>query len=446
MPAARRGCFSFRPLFLLSFLLPLACGTDDSRTDSEAPAGSGLLAGFAAVDITPAVPVKMAGYGVYFFAESNCRWSTGVHDPLYARAVAFQNDGPDSTAVVLIVLDLVGAMADDVLAIQQGVAQETGIAEDAVVVSSTHTHHGPDTLGLYGTVLPPVSGRDDEVVAEMVAGAVEAGARAWNARTPCRLSFAVGEEPRLHENRVYGDPDRKIDSTMTLLAAYDAQGRPAGTVMNWACHPTVMGAGNTLLSADFAGAYYRIMAERLGGIHLFVNGAIGASIEPVERFLEPDQWDKVDEAGAVLADDAGALLGRAEFVNNPSLTFLERRAVGITMENPVFSLAGLLGLIDREIPALGEKGTSWITTFGLGPIRVGTLPGEYVPDYGFELRGILGGAAQVVVGLGEDWIGYAVTPEQYGNLAYLYERLLCPGPEAGREVMAAYEEMREIWK
>jgi hypothetical protein len=388
----------------------------------------------------------MAGYGVYFLSESNCRWSTGVHDPLYARAVAFQNRGPDRTSAILIVLDLVGAMEDDVRTIRKGVAQAVGIAEDAVVVSSTHTHHGPDTIGLYGTLLPPISGRDEDVMAGLISGAVEAGIQAWESRVPCKLSYAVGEESRLHENRVYGDPDRKLDSTVTLLAASDREGRLAGTVMNWACHPTVMGVENTLLSADFAGAYYRIMAQRIGGIHLFVNGAIGASIEPVERFLKPDQWDKVDAAGAALADDAVALLHRAEFVSNPSLSFMEHRAVGITMENPVFSLAGLLGLVDRQVPPLGEKGTTRITAFGLGPVRFGTLPGEYVPDYGLRLREILGGEAQVVVGLGEDWIGYALTPEQYAKFDYLYERLLCPGPGAGREVMAVYEEIRELFR
>jgi hypothetical protein len=438
MRTARKAYFPFRSLILLCLLLPASCDTDGSGGVSDSPAVSGLLAGFAAVDITPAVPVKMAGYGIYFFAESNCRWSTGVHDPLYARAVAFQNGGPDSTSVVLIVLDLVGAMLDDVLAIQQGVAQATGIAADAVVVSSTHTHHGPDTIGLYGTVLPPISGRDDAVVGGMLAGAVEAGVRAWEARIHCRLSFAVGQEPRLHENRVTGDPNRKIDSTVTLLAAHDSRGRLAGTVMNWACHPTVMGAGNTLLSSDFAGAYYRIMAERLGGTHLFVNGALGASIEPVERFLAPDRWDKVDEAGATLADDAEALLARAEPVAQPSLDRLEHRAVGVELENPALYLAALLGLIDRELPPPGEKAATRITTFAIGPIRFGTLPGEYVPDYGLALREILGGSAQVVVGLGMDWIGYAVTPEQYGNLAYIYERLLCPGRTAGSEVIAAY--------
>jgi hypothetical protein len=41
----------------------------------------------------------------------------------------------------------------------------------------------------------------------------------------------------------------------------------------------------------------------------------------------------------------------------------------------------------------------------------------------------------VIVGLGQDWLGYAMTPEQYGKSAYRYERLLSPGRETGGRVM-----------
>ena len=54
----------------------------------------------------------------------------------------------------------------------------------------------------------------------------------------------------------------------------------------------------------------------------------------------------------------------------------------------------------------------------------------------------MGGEAQMIMGLGMDWIGYAITPEQYDDPAYLYERALCPSRQAGEELMAVY---REIW-
>src|SRR5438874_1367400 len=45
-----------------------------------------LRAGFARIDITPTTPVMLAGYA------SRKELSQGVHDPLFARAVAFEQN------------------------------------------------------------------------------------------------------------------------------------------------------------------------------------------------------------------------------------------------------------------------------------------------------------------------------------------------------------------
>ena len=417
-------------------------GGDRDRHDPAELAEGKIRVGFARVDVTPEVPVKLAGYGTFFFSEDNCRWSTGVHDPLFASAVAF--DDPDGAApVILIVLDLVGLMAGDIASIQQGIADALGIGERSVVVASTHTHHSPDTIGLWGIIIPPVSGRQEDVVQRILSGAVQAGIYAWNSRVPATLEWAVGEEADLHENIIFDDPARTIDDTMTLLAAYDEEQRLLGTLMNWACHPTVMGQKSTLISSDFAGAYYRLMGEEMEGTHIYVNGLLGAMIQPVPRWLNPDAWDEVDRVGRGLADDAQSLLAVAGRIDDPAIRFLEIREVPVRQENPLFILAESLGLIDREVPPLGEYAYIPMTTFAIGPVTFGTLPGEFVPDYSAILRNIMGGDAQVLIGLGMDWFGYALTPRQARDAAYLYERSLCPGPNTGEALVAVYREFYE---
>ena len=68
---------------------------------SPAPAGNsaGLKAGAARIDITPDKPVNMSGYA------GRKDLSTGVHDPLSARAVAFEAGGK---RLVLISTDIIG--------------------------------------------------------------------------------------------------------------------------------------------------------------------------------------------------------------------------------------------------------------------------------------------------------------------------------------------------
>ncbi|MFC1889183.1 neutral/alkaline non-lysosomal ceramidase N-terminal domain-containing protein [Thermodesulfobacteriota bacterium] len=420
-----------------------ACSSDDCGDGVDA-----FKAGFAVVDITPGVDVRLAGYGSAFISDSFCRWSTGVHDPLYAHAVAF-DDRLDGKALILIVLDNVGTITNEVKEIQAGVAGALGLAEESIVVSATHTHHGPDTIGLWGVIIPPITGRQEDVIDMMVAGAIEAGIDAWNARVPARLEYAVGEEPRFHFNKITGDPDATIDSTMTVLAAYDRGGRLIGSLMNWAAHPTLLADSNTLISADYPGAYYKHMGEALDGIHMFVNGAIGASIQvlAVENgwwkwLFSSAGWEDWDDFGIALTEDVTALMANAVPIDEPSIGLLESREVQAKVENLMFWLAATIGLIPREVPPVGEYGTTFMTTFAIGPVTFGTVPGEYVPDYSFNLREVMGGQAQFVIGLGMDWIGYAITPDQYQKPQYLYERFLCPSSMAGEELLDVY---REIW-
>jgi len=433
-------CKHILPVVLWLFVIVACSGGDGDRHDPADLAEGKIRVGFARVDVTPEVPVKLAGYGTFFFSEDECRWSTGIHDPLFASAVAF--DDPDGAApVILVVLDLVGLMVDDIATIQRGIADALGVGERSVVVASTHAHHGPDTIGLWGVIVPPISGRQEEVVQRILSGAVQAGIYAWNSRVPATLEYAVGEEADLHENIIFDDPHRTIDDTMTLLAAYDEERRLLGTLMNWACHPTIMGQNSTLVSSDFAGAYYRIMGEELEGTHIYVNGTLGAMIQPVHRWLGPDAWDEVDRVGRGLADDARSLLTGATRVDDPGIRFLETRDVPVRMWNLQYVLAAALGLIDREMPPLGGYTSSPMTTFAIGPVTFGTLPGEFVPDYSAILRNIMGGDAQILIGLGMDWFGYALTPRQAMDEAYLYERSLCPGPGAGEALAAAYRDV-----
>jgi len=67
-----------------------------------------LRAGAAKRVITPQMPVYLAGL-------SNNRMSIGVHDPLYARSVIFE-DG--KTRIGLVSLDLIGLLRRDVQKIQ----------------------------------------------------------------------------------------------------------------------------------------------------------------------------------------------------------------------------------------------------------------------------------------------------------------------------------------
>src|SRR5437870_5228156 len=121
-------------LLLCSYLL---CSSQCDLPADE-PAKGVLRAGFGECDITPRLdgkPVYMAGFG-------KNRKATGVHDPLMARAVVFAHAG---RKLAMVSVDVVGLFQATVERMRSKLPGFT-----YVLVSSTHNHEGPDTLGLWG--------------------------------------------------------------------------------------------------------------------------------------------------------------------------------------------------------------------------------------------------------------------------------------------------------
>ncbi len=94
-----------------------------------------LRIGFARVDITPPLGYPIAGY-------FNVRYADGILDNLYVDAIAVSCG---ETVGVLISADLLGVIAKDAKAFRKKIAEENGIPQEAVYLSCTHTHTGPQT-------------------------------------------------------------------------------------------------------------------------------------------------------------------------------------------------------------------------------------------------------------------------------------------------------------
>jgi hypothetical protein len=144
------------PRLGLLLSLTLICFT---AAESVAP-GDGLQAAFAEADITPQIaedrPVYLAGYGFN-------RPATGVHDPLLARCVVLADGGQ---RVAIVSVDLIGLQLPAVRRIRDRLKHFS-----YVVVSSTHNHEGPDTIGIWGP--SPLACVPGEIYPELVYGRFE---------------------------------------------------------------------------------------------------------------------------------------------------------------------------------------------------------------------------------------------------------------------------------
>jgi len=278
---------------------------------------------------------------------------------------------------------------------------------------------------------------------------VQVAGLAFQARRPAKLALAVGELAGPHwndyQNTVENAP---IDHTMTVVQATDERGAPIVTLLNWGCHPTTENGKNLLISSDWVGAYYREIATDDVGIPLFVNGSIGASIQPSEPWREEHVGTEEQGQGFVWADAFGRAVAERTRLLLAELEPLEverievrNAVVATTLENRLFSLARALGVLSFDLPALHQPLNTRITQASLGELRLATVPGELSPQLGMLIREAVGGRAQIICGLSQDYFGYIIDSEQYADDRLKYERMLCISPELGLSLVQAHREL-----
>jgi len=247
-----------------------------------------LLAGFCRKDITPEGSIEMGGFG-----DDVRRLSEGVLDPICGTCVALTDE--DGETVLFFCVDLLHATTTMTRELRERVSKRTGIPQDHVMLSATHTHSGP---AVSRTDLYSIQHYYDLVEIQLT----EAALGALADRAPAQLYLGRGNTEKLNFVRHYkladgtygGDnfgnfKDNPIvdhaspaDTQMQLIRLA-REGRPDILLVNWQAHGKMSGTADTpfgrqyrkWLSADFIG-YVRKHLEAATGSHvLYFTGAAG---------------------------------------------------------------------------------------------------------------------------------------------------------------------------
>jgi hypothetical protein len=430
-----------------------------------------LLFGFAKRMITPDVGAKP----VYLAGFDHGRRATGVHDDLWARAVAV-SDGRQKIAIVAV--DLIGLFHDDVLKAREEL--ERSVPGAVLIVASTHDHQGPDTQGLWGKGRFS-SGVDSAYVERVRRTAAEAAREALGRLVPGRLVLGRTRTPGFIED---GRLPRVIDDTLVVLQVVGEDGATLGTVVDWSSHPEALGRANTLVTSDYPHYLRARMEDRLGGTCVFLAGSIGGLMTPLGVKLSgpngtavpPESFAHAQAVGERAADAALEALRNGRPTVSSSL---EHRSatVFLPLENRLFRLAALLGVLDRQLYSGGRPAT---TLFGddvrteVGYVRIGDVeallvPGEIYPELvvgGIQdpqdpaadfsgaprerpLFSLLSSEYRIVVGLADDAIGYVIprsewdakAPFAYGRSKAQYGEVNSCGPSAAARLADAFAQM-----
>lgn len=395
---------------LLSLLL---CLITVSAQPGAAAQGT-FRAASGKVDITPDKPVFMAGYAFG-------RKSIDAHDRLLAHCLVLENG---DVRVALVSCDLIGLPRFELLKIRQLVKS---VKPECVILGATHTHSGPDTLGMWGPVIT-VSGVDQEwlaLVRQRIATLIDdTAAHLKSASVKFASTTDVG---RISKNiRIPQVLDTEL-SVMQILP--EAGSPPLATFVNYACHPEIL--DNRHITADFPHWLYSTVESGGGGDCIYFNAAQGGMITAdYDEATAPkgENWEAAQRIGEALGKRVLEIIKTAELIKNPPLTF-DRRLFSVPLENQRYKTLIAMKVFSG-LPAPDGTLATEVCRIGVGPAEMLTLPGEVLPNVGFYIKSLMHGSPKFLLGLTNDFLGYILTPEDFGLRLYQYES----GVSVGRQI------------
>lgn len=381
-------------------------------------AAGGLRVGAAERDATPAVGAWLAGF-------APARASTAVQSPLKVRALVFEvGDRP----FAIVGIDNLGVMREDADWIKAGIG---GFANGDVFLCASHTHAGPDLIGLWG-FYGLTSGRDRDYVAALRTAIVEAVAEARAAAAPARLVLGSARLPpsgMIKNANFPGLFDRRV---VVLHARAVDDGRPLGTLLHMACHPEVLPRRSTSISSDFVGPLCDGWRDAGLGQAVFVNGALGAMISPM---VQPKDEHGIQLLGDTIRHAAEAALAAAEPLPVDAVE-VRRRDVYVPVQALGFRIGRLTTVLPRELyDGCARTTVGWLR---IGAFEAIAVPGEMEPVLAHEIRCKLRRPDLVVFGLCDDELGYLLRLVDARDPEYAYERSMSPSTDTGERIRRAF--------
>jgi hypothetical protein len=411
-------------------------------------------AGAAAVVVTPTAammdpaelgPVYLGGYGQGRIADPGQVW-----DDLWARTLVIRRG---DTAVAFTAVDSVGIFYHDALRIHE-LARESllrlgGITLDHIIVSASHTHHAPDTMGMWGPSLfkSGINPHYQEYLIEQTAESIVQAASSLQPVSEVR--FGIQDTAGLIRDT--REPV-VIDENIYVMHLTGTDEQTIATLVKWDSHPeTVLGFYNEAITSDYVHYLRQTVEDAVGGMALFFVGSIGG----LPTSLRVDVGYGTDKEASIpttisIGEQAGEAALHAIRNSEPSTIaeiVVTRKEIFLPMENHLFYLAGLLGVLERDLyhngrllrrkplpPQLGgptaELHTE-VSVVTMGEAQFVMIPGELYPEIALGgylapelahnpdahtepvLMEHMAGRYNFIIGLANDEIGYIIPANDF---------------------------------
>jgi hypothetical protein len=426
---------------------------------------SAFKAGAGTAIITPPLGTSLAGY----FRD---RKSIDIHDELTAKAVVVESG---DTHLAIVVCDLICAPREYLDQAKALIYERCHIPPENIMINCTHTHTGPATTGLLGTL------QVEEYWDFAVPKIVHSIQLALKQLCEAELGFGSGSEPRCVFNRRYRmkdgtvqmnpgrlnpdivEPVGPIDPELGVLCLREAETHNIIAVLaNYALH--YVGGGESLsVSADYFGEFGRILPHMLGQdfVAIVANGCSGDvnNINVYEKQPQQKPYEQMEKVATMIAAEAAKTITPMTFmrecalavandfikagVRHPSpeqLTEDRRRLAEGEFENERERIYAQERLLVAQEP---EEICVQVQAMRIGELALVAWPGEMFCQLGLEVKEHSPAAATFIVELANDYIGYVptVTAFQQGGYETWLARSSKVGPGTGEAIVKSTMEL-----
>ncbi len=327
---------------------------------------------------------------------------------LFVRAMVVSQN---NTVVAIASIDNLGwpaALGDQSRLLVEGIPPEN------ILISATHTHSAPDAYGF-----PDEQGKilaDHNYLKWCIQQVADAINEAKRNLQPASLKIAVGEAQGKIAYNYYAP--QLYDPRCGVIQAIATSGKEKGniitTLVNYAIHPEVIGAGRGILSPDLCGPLYDRIEAQTGGMALFVNGAQGGMVTADNRLPqggEANDWNECKRIGFLLADEALRIIQDAEQQKEATL-YCKSSTLKLPVSSPLMQM-----LLDKTSLQQTKDYTleTKVNLINIGSAQILTIPGEALPNIGYYLKRNMKTNHPFLFGLTNDAYGYILTKEDFNS-------------------------------
>jgi hypothetical protein len=391
-----------------------------AASGAESPA---LRAGVGRVDLTPPLEMKAAlgGYGA-----RRSKPALGVHDAVWAKALVLaQGD----RRFALLTADVLAFPPRFKAAVMERLAGD-GWGADQVLLLPSHSHTSIDMMALHpGNVFSNAQAgifhkELYELTAQRLANVIRAASQNLQPALAGSVTVPLAGQNR---NRRRGGSVHDPDLTVTRLDT--VRGQPLAVVANWTAHPTFMGHEDMLFSGDWPGHMQRTLEDLIGSgvTAMYYNGAEGDQ-SPMPPAVAASNWERAERYGrrlGIAAWQAWTTIKPQEpkkFAWHTETIVLPKR-----QWHPDFMKTGgaEYGLNDQSVRVFIEQlvpAETSSTCLRLSDLVILGVPAELAAGLGMEAkakaRELTGAGCVTIGGLANEWISYALTPDEYRKGGY----------------------------